>query len=215
MNRDSTSQSRSKRRSSPQGRMADTPHRATPPVRRNRSKTVPVSKSIYFGTLLFIQRSDPDSLTRHQHNWISNYAKKLDESQLLKAGRYSEMLMTQERSRYLFRNELLRIRRSIPWIEDLTLPESVRIGKGYTDKGALRPLHERGRQLSEIKFWDEDIPFMLPTFYTVKGEWITADEVKDLLGETVFGLVTMSLFQMVNPQSSVISQLQMFQSRRE
>jgi len=205
---------RSKRRSSLQRRMADTPHGAHHPTRKT-GRRKELKRSIYYGTLLYILRTEVDRLTPEQQSWIARYSLKLEEQELERAGRHAELLLRDSKVQYFHVRDILRVRSSIPWIEPFNPPESVRIGKGYTDKGALRPLHERGRQLSEIKFWDADIPFMLPTFYTVKGEWITADEVKSLLGETVFGLVMMSLNQMVNPASTLLSQLQMIQSRDE
>lgn len=194
-------------------RMADTPHRADHPLQR-RGRRRDLKRSIYFGILMYILRENSEQFTREQQLWIVNYSRKLFEEELLRAGNFTEKLFTDETVRQFHLKDIQRVRSTIPWIEPFNPPEAVRIGKGYTDKGALRPLHERGRLLSEIKFWDEDIPFMLPTNYTLKGEWITADEVKSLLGETIFGLVMMSLNQMVNPQERILSQLQMFQSRR-
>jgi len=196
------------------GEMADTPHGADHPLEPFRKREGYLKKSIYFGILLFVLRRETDSFTAEQQLWIVNYSRKLSDEELLRAGKLTERLLNDEQSLIFHHKDIQRVRRTIPWIEPFNSPEAVRIGKGYTDKGALRPSHERGRQLSELKFWDEDIPFMLPTNYSQKGKWITADEVESLLGTPIFGLVMMSLNQMMHPSSGILSSLQMIQNRR-
>lgn len=185
----STSTEKDKRRGLPsRSRMADTPHGVHHQPRRkgNRKK---LKSSVYFGTLLFLLRSSPDVFTREQQLWIVNYARKLSDLEILRAGRHAQKLLTKEDVRNYHLEDIVSVRRSIPWIEPYRAPESVRIGKGYTDKGALRPLHKKGRQLTDIQFWDEDIKYLLPFGYNTQGEWITADEVKSLVGIDLFHLV--------------------------
>jgi hypothetical protein len=180
------------------GKMADNPHGATHLIQKS-GEGWKLKKSIYFGILLYIQWEEYDRLSVLQNLWITNYARRCSDEELLRAGKLAETLKTREHIRFFHSKDILRVRKTIPWIESKPLPEAVRIGKGYTDKGSLRPLHERGRILSEIKFWDEDIIYMLPFDYQVKGEWITADEVKSLVGVNLFELLLTQVRQGSKP----------------
>jgi len=177
------------------GRSADTPHGVDHPVQRLRSERKPLKRSIYFGFLMYILRVEFDQLTREQQHWIVSFAQKCSDEELFRAGKLAFALLSDEKIRLFHARDIQRVRRSIPWLERFQSPEAVRIGKGYTDKGALRPYHERGRSLSQIKFWDADIVFMLPFDYQVKGDWLTADEASSLVGESLFELVLNQLRQ--------------------
>jgi hypothetical protein len=202
-----------RRLSSLKGRMADTPHRATQPRRETREGRKKLKPSIYYGILTYLLRVEFDSFTREQQFWIISYSKKLSDEEILRAGRFTDLLLSVDSIRMFHHRDIWNTRCSIPWIEPYRPPEILRIGKGYSDKGALRPLHQRGRQLSEIKFWDEDLSALTPPNYQAKGEWITADEVKSLMGETIFDLATLSLMRMMHPSAELLSHLQIIQSR--
>lgn len=203
-----------RRRSSLKGRMADTPHRATQPRRMSR-KEGKLKPSIYYGILTYLLRTEFDSLTREQQFWIISYSRKLSDEEVFRAGKFTEKLITDGSIRLFHHKDIWNTRCSIPWIEPYRPPEILRIGKGYSDKGALRPLHQRGRQLSEIKFWDEDLSALTPPNYESKGEWITAEEVESLMGRTIFDLVTLSLVRMAQPSAELLSYLQINQSRKD
>jgi len=177
--------------------MADTPHRVPHPL-QPRKEQKRLKSSVYFGILLYILRQDSDNLTLEQIQWITNYSKKLDENQLLRAGKFSQGLIQNGDRQVFHARDIWAVRRSIPWIEPFLVPEKVRIGKGYTDKGALRPLHKKERSLGEMCFWDEDIRYLLPYDYQPVGTWITADEVRCLLGGNLLELVVMQLNQVGN-----------------
>jgi len=181
---------------SSRGKMADNPHRAHHPLSDGPHKETRIlKKSIYWATLQYILLTEPGNLSELQQLWIVQYSQRLSDEEILRAGRHLEKLLSSSEIRMFHVKDILRVKQSIPWIEAKPPRELVRIGKGYTDKGSLRPFHKRGRQLSEIAFWDVDIQYMLPFDYEVKGEWITADEVKCLVGETLFELVLNQLRQ--------------------
>jgi hypothetical protein len=185
-----------KRRSRLKGRMADTPHgvdhprRIVPKVTRKRLK-----KSIYFGQLLYILWTEFEHLSTGQQLWIVNFARRLSDEEILRAGRHSQKLLTDPDSAFFHSKDIMQTRKSIPWIEPFQSPETVRIGKGYTDKGALRPLHKKGLPPKDFPMWDEDILYLLPLDYVPKGEWLTAEEVQSLIGSVDIGLLFNQLNQ--------------------
>jgi hypothetical protein len=168
--------------------MADTPHGITHPIHRQRSEKKPLKKSIYFGILLFLLREKPDRFSREQQLWIVNYARKLSDEEVFRAGRLTELLITEESKRIFHLRDISNVLSSVPWIEPFNAPEAVRIGKGYTDKGALRPLHKKGRENGETSVWDEDVFYLLPSSYETRGKWLTADEVQSLVGVDLLNL---------------------------
>lgn len=157
-----------------------TPRVVHPPLQRVRENPR-LKKSTYYGVLLFILDKHRKDLGENQILWIIYFSRKLDESQLSRAIKIYRDL---EQSESFFRRmsfDVERIRKNVPRLEPKKLPEARRIGTGYHDKGSLRPLHER-RNLGEYVVWDEDISYLLPLNYQIRGTWLTAEEVVELTG---------------------------------
>lgn len=164
-----------------QVRMADTPYSVSAPFQGFRSLKG-LKRSTRYGILLYIlQNSLLYDLSEGQKLWIIYYARKFSEAELLKAGKFSEQLSqdltVQQRMKHHIRETHIRV----PSLNPLQLPEKRRIGIGYRDKGALRPLHHQ-RRLGDRIFWDEDIRYLLPLNVEVTGRWLTAEEVSGLAG---------------------------------
>jgi len=171
-------------------RMADTPR----PVKRPNIALLEwrkVPKSIHLAYLLFITQDSTRELSQFQLSWISHFASKLDENQLYRAFNFFQELG---------KNEHL-LQRTLPMINEAhrrvprdgpPIREKRRIGIGYRDKGALRPLYQK-REFGEESFWDGDIVSFLPFSYEVQGRWITTSEVKSLTGEIHFELLVSQL----------------------
>lgn len=147
-----------------------------------------LKKSTYYGILLYILENHRQDLSENQILWIIYFSRKLDESQLLRSVKISTDLIQNEEFCRRMSKDVERIRNNVPRLEPKKLPEVRRIGTGYHDKGSLRPLHER-RNFGESVIWDEDISYLLPLNYDVKGTWITAVEVCDLIGIDLLRLV--------------------------
>lgn len=178
-------------------RMADTPRPVDPPVRVHK-RSGKLKKSTYYGILLYLVTEFAESLSPEQRAWIVHYSRKLSIAELLKAENFSSKLRTEEQTLKRTQNEIERIRTRIPRLENLTTPEPNRIGIGYRDKGALRPLHER-REFGEISYWDEDVRIFLPYDQEIVGKWITASEVSCLVGEDLLELIARQLQEHKHP----------------
>lgn len=165
-----------------QGRMADTPHPVSAPFQGFRSLSG-MKRSTRYGILLFLmQNSTAFALSEGQRLWIVYYARKLSEAELLKAGRFSESLSQDQVLRQRMKHQIRETHIRVPSLNPIQLPEKRRIGIGYRDKGALRPLHQR-RRLGVRAIWDEELPIYLqPLTYEATGRWLTADEVESLVG---------------------------------
>jgi hypothetical protein len=140
-----------------------------------------LKKSTYYGILLFILDQDRGRLSENQIVWIIYYSRKLDESQLSRAVEIYKQLKFKDSFLSRMKHDVERIRSNVPRLEPKILPEKRRIGTGYHDKGSLRPLHEK-RTIGERAIWDEDIVYLLPLDYQVRGTWLTAEEVCELVG---------------------------------
>lgn len=184
-----------------QDRMADTPRSADPPFRNSSRRKGKLKKSTYYGILLYIMSEFAEDISPEQRAWIVYYSRKLSIAELLKASNFSSKLRTEQNTLQRTLNEIQRIRRRIPRLEPLNLPEGRRIGIGYRDKGALRPLHEK-RVIGERCFWDEDLRAILPFSYEIEGKWITANEVNSLVGENHLELALRQLLVKYHPLES-------------
>lgn len=181
-----------------QGRMADTPRSVGAPNPGFRQSSLGMRKSTVYGVLLFLLQHPDFELSEGQRLWIVYYARKLSEAELLKAGNTSLSLLSNELHRQRMKHEINRLHHSVPSLNPLNLPEKRRIGIGYRDKGALRPLH-RPRPEGERTFWDEDILYLLPLSYEVTGKWLTADEVSSLIGVDLLNLVLQQIQKQTLP----------------
>lgn len=161
-------------------RMADTPASVDPPVQRHRRKGK-LKKSTYFGILLYLLSEYREDLGPEQVAWIVRFQSKLRDEELLRAAQFSSKLRTEPRTLQRTQSEIERVRRNVPRLELPRLRESRRIGIGYRDKGALRPLHLR-RTEGETAFWLEDLKWFLP-INEVEGKWVSAEEVQRLMEE--------------------------------
>jgi len=157
-----------------------TPRVVNPPKHRIQ-QIQRLKKSTYFGILIYLQDIHRQELSDPQLAWIIYYSRNLDENQILKAVKIYSQLKTEEVFYRRMKPQIDRIRGSVPRLEPKKLAEVRRIGTGYHDKGSLRPLHQR-RTYGEIVVWDEDISHLLPLTYEIKGTWITAEEVTELIG---------------------------------
>lgn len=167
-------------------RMADTPRVENPPVQVLVLK--PLRKSIYYGILLYLLQTRRKSLPPEKVFWIIHYSKRLSETELLKAAKFSEQLLTDEKTLRRTRKEIERIYPRIPFARIVPVPELRRIGTGYHDKGALRPRHHP-RLEGERVFWSQDLKWMLPPTVETEGKWLTANEVQSLVGEDFLSLM--------------------------
>jgi len=173
-------------------RMADTPHtvKRTNSVSPEEWRKVP--RAIHLSYLLILVQDPHRELNEFQLRWIAYFSGKLSETQLFRAYAFYHRLNSDET---LLRRNLPMINeahRRIP-LDGPPLPERRRIGIGYRDKGALRPLHQK-REMGEMAFWDQDIISLLPLDYKVEGKWITASEVRCLSGDNILELLRPSVF---------------------
>jgi len=176
-----------------------TPRVVNPPLQGTRRESK-LKKSTYFGILIFLQDVHRQELSDSQVAWIIYYSRKLDESQLLKAVKIYGQLKTTDVFYRRMRPQIERIRNSVPRLEPKVLAEVRRIGTGYHDKGSLRPLHQR-RSYGEQSVWDEDISYLLPLTYEIKGTWITAEEATELIGVNQIQLALGQLLTMSSNHS--------------
>ena len=171
----------------PQGRMADTPRSLAAPI-PGFLNLKGLRQSTRYGILLYLMQSPDYSLSNEQRLWIIYRARKLSEAELLRAGRFSDDLNSRQDIRKRMRKDIEETFIRVPRLLPKQIPEKRRIGIGYRDKGALRPLHQK-RILGERVFWDEDVQYMLPLTYTSVGKWISADEVVSQTGNDLLNLV--------------------------
>jgi len=184
---DTSSSNESSTRGLLSGQDGRTPRVVHPSIHSNR-RFQRLKKSTYYGILLYLQEHCRQDLSDNQVAWIIYFSRNLDESQILRSIKISRDLANSEDFYRRMFSDLERIRKSVPRLEPKKLPEVRRIGTGYHDKGSLRPLHRR-RNLGESVVWDEDISYLLPTHYEIRGTWITAEEVLDLIGVDLLKLM--------------------------
>jgi len=181
---------------SDQGPVAD--GRQPPRGRPSESQTSRggiLKKSTYYGILLYILSESREDLTSEQVAWIVYYSRKLNQEQLLRAGTFSSKLRTDEETLRRTQIEIKRIRSRIPSLRNFRPKEPRRIGTGYHDKGSLRPRH-RPRPEGERVFWSQDFRWMTPlTEEEIEGKWITALEVRSLVGDFLFDLIVESILR--------------------
>lgn len=181
-----------------------TPRVVHPPKQRNR-RMQKLKKSTYFGILLFLQDIHRQELSENQMAWIIYYSRNLDENQILKAVKIYSQLKTEDVFYRRMRPQIERIHSSVPRLEPKQLAEIRRIGTGYHDKGSLRPLHQR-RSYGEESVWDEDISYLLPLTYELRGTWITAEEASELIGVNQIQLALGQLLTMSSNQLDFLYQ---------
>lgn len=179
-------------------RMADTPRSIDPPVRSGSRRKQKLKKSTYYGILLYIMSEFSRDISPEQRAWIVYYSRKLSIAELLKASTFQSKLATEETTLKRTQHEINRIRTRIPRLENLSLPEPNRIGIGYRDKGALRPLTKK-REIGEDSFWSDDVRSVFPQLPESEGKWITANEVNSLTGDTIFELLKLAHRRLINP----------------
>jgi hypothetical protein len=176
-----------------------TPRVVHPPKHSSRGYQR-LKKSTYYGILLFILDQDRGRLSENQIVWIIYYSRKLDESQLSRAVEIYKQLKFKDSFLSRMKHDVERIRSNVPRLEPKILPEKRRIGTGYHDKGSLRPLHQR-RSYGELPIWDEDISYLLPLTYEIRGTWITAEEASELIGVNQIQLALGQLLTMSSNHS--------------
>lgn len=181
--------------------MADTPRPVDPPVQLSSGRKQKLKKSTYYGILLYIMSEYSQDISPEQRAWIVYYSRKLSIAELLRAATFQSKLATEEITLRRTQNEINRIRSRIPRLENLSLPEPNRIGIGYRDKGALRPLTKK-REIGEDSFWNEDVRTVFPSLPESEGKWITAEEVNSLTGDTIFELLKLAHRRFINPNGS-------------
>jgi len=174
-----------------------TPRVVNPPLHSSQ-ENVRLKKSTYYGILLYILDKHRQGLSENQILWIIYYSRKLEETQFSKSIKIYNSLIQSPDFFLRMSYHVERIRKNVPRLEPKILPEQRRIGTGYHDKGSLRPLHER-RNFGEYVVWDEDITYLLPFDYQVRGTWLTAEEVVELTGVDQLQLVLRQL-ELKNPQ---------------
>jgi len=141
-----------------------------------------VRESTKYGILLyFLSNSEEWPLSRGQVLWIVYRSRKLHESELLRAGQFSETLSTNSVVKQRMFKQITELYYRVPSLDPKRIPEKRTIGIGYRDKGSLRPLHEQ-RNIGEETYWDEDLLSVLPLDYKMEGRLITAEEVERLVG---------------------------------
>lgn len=176
----------SRRPSDPEVPVLGQDGRNPPPGRRPRDgfteKTKDMRESTAYGILLFFLNNTFDwPLSTGQRLWIVYRARKLSLPELLRAGQYSDLLISDEAVKQRMFRRIREIYFAVPSLDPKQIPEKRTIGIGYRDKGSLRPLHQT-RTIGEEVFWDEDIAFLLPFGHEIEGKWITAEEVESLVG---------------------------------
>jgi hypothetical protein len=161
-------------------------------------------KSTRYGILLYLLSNSKDfELSENQRLWIIYYSRKFSEAELLRASDVSERLNSDSLFLLRMKKEIHETHVRVPSLNPLNLKEKRRIGIGYRDKGALRPLHQK-RDLGEISLWDEDIRFLLPLNFEIQGRWITAKEVSSLIGVNLLNEV---LYQIERQTQSALALL--------
>jgi len=196
-----------------QDRMADTPHSVGAPFHGFQSLRG-MKQSSRYGILLYLLFSPDHELSNDQILWIVYRQRKLSEAELLKAGKLALSLIENEVHRQRLKKEIRETHIRVPRITPSQIPEKRRIGIGYRDKGALRPLHQKFRDNSVSSYWDEDIMHLLPLDYETVGRWITADEVYSLVGVDLLSLSLASIQQNLISSSAVQPNLKIFRSGR-
>lgn len=152
-------------------------------------------ESTKYGILLHLmQNPELYELSEFQRLWIVYRSRKLSEAELLRSGIISENLNSDGILRQRMKHQIRLLHIRVPSLNPINLPEKRRIGIGYRDKGALRPLHE-DRKIGEPAYWSEDIQCILPLTNEEDGRWITADEVTELVGRDRLILSLLSINQ--------------------
>ena len=136
-------------------------------------------KSRYAALLLYLLSTEEswirESVSFQRKEWMLNLLANMSEDILLKAHTFYLRIETDPRIRNSLRREIRRELHSYRSPPRASKPEIRRIGVGYRDKGALRPLHLK-REVGEESFWYEDVA--LWTFSQPNGrEFLTAEEV--------------------------------------
>lgn len=166
-----------------------------PPLGRRSNRTHRdnrLDKAKYFGVLLlFLSDRQRWPLSDDQIFWIVYQSRKLNELQLLKAGRFHQSVLMKETTFSRLRRDIEKIYLSVPSLSPKRIPEKRRIGIGYRDKGALRPLHLK-RIIGTESWWGEDIEYLLP-IEVEKDRFYTAEEVRSLTGENHLELALKSV----------------------
>jgi len=150
-------------------------------------------ESTKYGYLLyFLKEQGTWPLSYGQILWIVYRSRRLDLSELLRAGTVAEELSKNEETRNRAHRKLRELYFCVPSLDPKNIPEKRTIGIGYRDKGSLRPLHQQ-RTIGEEVFWDEDIAYLLPLDHEIVGRWITAEEVSSLVGIEQLVLATLQV----------------------
>jgi hypothetical protein len=138
-------------------------------------------KSRYVGLLLYLMIfADSDTrlaVSKDHKLWMLEFIGRSSEEDLLKSFTFAVRIRDSKRVRNSLRSEIsreLHTHRS-PKVVRTSTPR--RIGVGYRDKGALRPLHQK-RNVGADAFWWDDVKHLLPSSMSPpENGWITAEEV--------------------------------------
>lgn len=159
-------------------RMADTPlPAATKPVNSGGTR---LKRSRYIGVLIYILQKRKSEfkgqVSINQAIWIQDEIAKQPSAVLDSASSFSRKILHSPRIRQSLEGEIRRILRIDRTPRARILVEKRRIGVGYRDKGALRPLHDPKEEQVPV-FHISDVEYLLPLDHNLKEEWLTADEV--------------------------------------
>jgi len=159
-------------------RMADTPlSAASKPVKTGGTR---LKRSRYIGVLIYILQKRKTEfkgqVSINQAIWIQDEIAKQTSSVLDSASSFSRKILHSPRIRQSLEQEIRRILR-VDRTPRAHIPlEKRRIGVGYRDKGALRPLHDPKEEQVHVHHIS-DVEYLLPLDHNLKEEWLTADEV--------------------------------------
>jgi hypothetical protein len=138
-------------------------------------------KSRYVGLLFFLLLyEDPEirlQISKDHKLWMMDFIGSTSEEIVLQSFSFAKVIRDSKRVRNSLQKEInreLRAHRS-PKVTRQTPPR--RIGVGYRDKGALRPLHQK-RNIGADALWWDDVKHLLPNSMSPpENGWITTEEV--------------------------------------
>jgi len=180
----------------PERRMAETPVPIILNQKRQGKGTSKnfLRKSRYGGLLIYLLTSaDPDireQMTKDRKQWMLDFVGRLSIENLLKAYSFASEIRHSTRVRNSLKKEIIRELQSHRSPGIVRVPDPRRIGVGYRDKGALRPLHQKRNVGADALWWD-DVKHLLPSMSPPENGWITAEEVQSfgINSETVLNVL--------------------------
>lgn len=171
---------------SPERRMAETPVPDTLNRKRigGEIQGNNLKKERFAGLLIYIMSSRElwilELLSSDHRLWIKDFLGKVPEDLLLKSYSFAVKIHSNKRVRNSLRNEIVKELQTFRPRITPSIPTPRRIGVGYRDKGALRPLHQK-RNVGAESFWWDDVKHLLPADVPPpENGFITAEEVLSL-----------------------------------